>query len=73
LKEPLYARHGQRVLTVGWTLDIAAFAIPALEGAVWVVVFVVPHVGGEGAVWRLLGGRQRRAQQMFGGQSDRAE
>ena len=57
------------ILTVGWTVDIAAFAVPTLEGAVWVVVLVVPHVGGEGAVWRLQGGRQRWAL-LKGEQSD---
>jgi hypothetical protein len=36
---------GERLLTLCWTLDIAAFAAPALEGAVWVVILVVPHDG----------------------------
>jgi hypothetical protein len=35
-------------------MDVAAFAVPALERAVGVVVLVVPHVGGEGAVWSVL-------------------
>lgn len=47
-------------------MNIAAFAVPTLEGAVWVVVLVVPHVGGKSAVWRLLGSRQRQALRMFG-------
>ena len=58
------ASHAKRVLTLGWALYVAAFAVPTLEGAVWVVVLVVPHVGGEGAVWRLQRGRQRWALQV---------
>lgn len=44
------------VLTFGWTLSLAAFAIATLEGAVWVIVLVVPHVGGTGGVWLQPGG-----------------
>jgi hypothetical protein len=51
----------ERVLTLYWALDIAALATPALEGAVWVVILVVPHDRGAGGVWLRAGsgGRYR--------------
>jgi hypothetical protein len=54
--ELLSALSRQVVLTLGWTLDIATSAASTLEGAVWVVVLVVPHVGGAGGVWLQPGG-----------------
>jgi hypothetical protein len=41
---------GEGLLTLRWTLNIATLATPALEGAVWVVILVVPHDGGAGGV-----------------------